>query len=102
MIDVDDAEQAEKMMQIVEDLQIRCRVTCTKRGKHFTFRNSGVDKCGTDLKLACGLAYLMLSAIVPINRKISCETIPTFSLSCLNCIFLTSTPSIFMQPDFAS
>ena len=27
MIDVDDAEQAEKMMQIVEDLQIRCRVT---------------------------------------------------------------------------
>lgn len=55
LIDIDDATQAEKMMQIVEDLQIRCRVTCTKRGKHFTFRNSGVDKCGTALKLACGL-----------------------------------------------
>ena len=55
MIDVDDVDQAEKMMQIVEDLQIRCRVTCTNRGKHFTFRNSGVDKCGTSLKLACGL-----------------------------------------------
>ena len=56
LIDIDDATQAEKMMQIVEDLQIRCRVTCTKRGKHFTFRNSGVDKCGTALKLACGLS----------------------------------------------
>lgn len=55
MIDVDDTDQAEKLMQIVEDLQIHCRVTCTTRGKHFTFRNSGVDRCGTNLKLACGL-----------------------------------------------
>ena len=55
LIDVDDAKQAEKMMQIVEDLQIRCRVTCTTRGKHFTFRNSGVEKCGTGQKLACGI-----------------------------------------------
>lgn len=55
MIDIDDVDQAEKMMNIIEDKQIRCRVTCTKRGKHFTFRNSGVDKCGTGLKLACGL-----------------------------------------------
>ena len=55
MVDVDDAKSAEIMMQIVEDHQIRCRVTCTSRGKHFTFRNSGVEKCGTGLKLACGL-----------------------------------------------
>lgn len=55
LIDIDDAESAEKMMQIVEDMQIKCRVTCTSRGKHFTFRNSGVDRCGTGLKLACGL-----------------------------------------------
>lgn len=55
MIDVDDLEQAEKMMTIIEDKQIHCRVTCTSRGKHFTFRNSGVDRCGTGLKLACGL-----------------------------------------------
>lgn len=55
MIDIDDAIQAEIMMDIVEDYQIKCRVTQTKRGKHFTFRNSGVDKCGTALKLACGL-----------------------------------------------
>ena len=31
MIDIDDAAQAEKMMQIIEDHQIRCRVTCTNR-----------------------------------------------------------------------
>lgn len=55
MVDVDDAKLAEILMQIVEDHQIRCRVTCTSRGKHFTFRNSGVEKCGTGLKLACGL-----------------------------------------------
>ena len=53
MIDIDDTEQAEKMMQIIEDKQIRCRVTVTSRGRHFTFRNSGVEKCGR-FKLACG------------------------------------------------
>lgn len=55
MVDIDDGAQAEKLMSIIEDRQIRCRVICTTRGKHFTFKNSGVDKCGTHLKLACGL-----------------------------------------------
>jgi putative DNA primase/helicase len=27
----------------------------TSRGKHFLFKNSGVDRCGTHKKLACGL-----------------------------------------------
>lgn len=55
MVDIDNVDQAEKLMSIIEDKQIRCRVTCTNRGKHFTFRNSGVENCGTGLKLACGL-----------------------------------------------
>lgn len=55
MIDIDDGEQAEKLMSIIDHDQIWCRVTCTSRGKHFTFKNSGVEKCGTHLKLACGL-----------------------------------------------
>lgn len=55
MVDVDDTEQSEKLMRVVKDHQIKCRVIRTKRGKHFTFRNSGVEKGGTDLKLACGL-----------------------------------------------
>jgi putative DNA primase/helicase len=73
MVDVDDAESAEKMMQIVEDLQIRCRVTCTKRGKHFTFRNSGVEKCGTGLKLACGLVADIKTGGMPEVLKVDGE-----------------------------
>ena len=73
MIDVDDAESAEKMMQIVEDHQIRCRVTCTSRGKHFTFRNSGVEKCGTGLKLACGIVADIKTGGMPEVLKVDGE-----------------------------
>ena len=73
MIDIDNAEQAEKMMQIIEDRQIKCRVTCTKRGKHFTFRNSGVDGCGTSLKLACGLTADIKTGGMPEVLKIDGE-----------------------------
>lgn len=73
MIDVDDAKSAEIMMQIIEDNQIRCRVTCTKRGKHFTFRNSGVEKCGTSLKLACGLVADIKTGGMPEVLKVDGE-----------------------------
>lgn len=55
VIDVDDGEQAEILMNMVEDMQLDCVVRQTSRGKHFLFRNSGVDKCATGAKLACGL-----------------------------------------------
>lgn len=55
LIDIDDHDQSEIMMQIVEDLQLRCRVYETTRGKHFLFHNNGVDKCKTGTHLACGL-----------------------------------------------
>ena len=73
MVDIDDAESAEKLMTIVEDLQIRCRVTCTSRGKHFTFRNSGVEKCGTNLKLACGLVADIKTGGMPETLKVDGE-----------------------------
>lgn len=73
MIDVDDAESAEKLMRIVEDLQIHCRVTCTSRGKHFTFRNSGVEKCGTGLKLACGITADIKTGGMPETLKVDGE-----------------------------
>lgn len=73
MIDVDDAENAEKLMRIVEDHQIRCRVTCTSRGKHFTFRNSGVEKCGTGLKLACGITADIKTGGMPETLKVDGE-----------------------------
>ena len=55
LIDIDDAEQAEIMMCIVEDLQLDCKVFKTTRGRHFLFKNDGVKKCYTHVKLACGL-----------------------------------------------
>ena len=73
MVDIDDAESAEKLMRIVEDLQIHCRVTCTNRGKHFTFRNSGVEKCGTNLKLACGLVADIKTGGMPETLKVDGE-----------------------------
>lgn len=61
LIDVDDYEQSEILMNIVEDLQLRCRVYETSRGKHFLFKNrdnSGEiiqETCKIHTQLACGL-----------------------------------------------
>lgn len=55
LIDIDDYEQSEIMMKIVEDLQLRCRVYETSRGKHFLFKNDKVDNNKIHTKLACGL-----------------------------------------------
>lgn len=56
LIDVDEYEQSEILMNIVEDMQIRCRVYETSRGKHFLFLNNGrIDKNKTHSPLACGL-----------------------------------------------
>ena len=55
LIDIDDYEQSEVMMDMVEDLQLNCRVIATTRGKHFYFYGGSIDKCGTHLKLAVGL-----------------------------------------------
>lgn len=55
LIDVDDFEQSEILMKIVEANQLRCRVYETSRGKHFLFKNDGVDSNKIHTKLACGL-----------------------------------------------
>jgi len=55
LIDVDDFHQSEIMMDIVEELQLRCRVYATSRGKHFLFKNDGVETNKIRTKLACGL-----------------------------------------------
>lgn len=57
LIDVDDADQAELLMNIVEDLQLNCRVYQTTRGKHFLFKNTTgqIQKCFTKTNLGCGL-----------------------------------------------
>lgn len=55
LIDIDDFEQSEILMKIVEDQQLRCRVYETSRGKHFLFKNDGVESNKIHTKLACGL-----------------------------------------------
>lgn len=55
LIDIDDFEQSEILLDIVDDMQLRCRVYATSRGKHFVFINTDVNKCYTHTKLACGL-----------------------------------------------
>lgn len=55
LIDVDDADQAEILMDIVEDKQLDCNVYETTRGMHFVFKNNGVMKNRTGAKLAIGI-----------------------------------------------
>ena len=55
LVDIDDKEQSDILMDIVEDMQLECRVIQTTRGRHFLFKNNGVTKNGTHLNLACGL-----------------------------------------------
>lgn len=55
LIDIDEYEQSEILFKIVDDLQLKCRVYATTRGKHFLFKNNGIDSCKTHTKLACGL-----------------------------------------------
>lgn len=55
LIDIDDSEQAEKLLKIVKAKQINTRVLKTSRGKHFYFKNSKIKSCSTHSTLACGL-----------------------------------------------
>lgn len=61
LIDIDEYEASEKLMDIVEDLQLACRVYATSRGKHFLFKNVNTageniqKQCKTKTTLACGL-----------------------------------------------
>lgn len=62
LIDVDDEKQSDILFKIIDDLDVRCRVYQTTRGKHFLFSNVSADgqyiqdcnkiKCN----LACGLS----------------------------------------------
>lgn len=57
LIDVDDEVQSEILMNIVEDLQLACRVYKSTRGMHFLFKNNDnyINKCATKVNIAIGL-----------------------------------------------
>lgn len=55
LIDIDDSEQSEIMMNIVEDLQLDCKVYQTTRGRHFLFKNTKITRNRIKVPLAIGL-----------------------------------------------
>ena len=55
LLDFDDEAQGKQAFQIVQDMQLKCRVYQTTRGVHILFRNHTVQKCSTATRLACGL-----------------------------------------------
>jgi len=70
LIDIDDFESSELIFKIVKDLNLKCRVYETTRGKHFLFKNKGVAANKThctlsiclkaDIKLGCKNSYSIL------------------------------------------
>ena len=56
MVDIDDMEQSETLLRIIKDLDVKCKVIATSRGKHFLFWNNGqIARNGNHKKLAVGL-----------------------------------------------
>jgi len=55
LIDIDDAETSDVLFKIVQNYNLKCRVYKTTRGKHFLFKNSGVQTNKTGCKTAIGL-----------------------------------------------
>lgn len=55
MVDIDDKDQANILMDIIEDRQMDCQVYETTHGMHFMFKTNLQLKCKTGTKLACGL-----------------------------------------------
>ena len=55
LLDVDNHVESEILMRIVEENELLCRVYETKRGKHFYFKNNGIERNATGALLACGI-----------------------------------------------
>ena len=61
LIDIDDKKQSDKLLKIVEEKELICRVYQTTKGKHFLFKNTDAngdhlqETCKTKCQLACGL-----------------------------------------------
>ena len=56
LIDVDESEPAERLLKIVREKELKCRVYKTTRGCHFLFKNGGrVESNKTHIMLAIGI-----------------------------------------------
>lgn len=70
MVDIDDGDEAEILMNMVEELQLNCRVYQTRRGKHFMFYNTSIQNNSNHSTLACGL-----TADIKVGFKCSYEVL---------------------------
>lgn len=55
LVDIDDFEESEILFNIVQDLEIKCRVYETTKGKHFLFLNKTIEKNKTGTPLPIGI-----------------------------------------------
>lgn len=55
LVDIDNFEMSETLFKVVKEKGLCCRVYKTTRGKHFLFKNSGVQTGKTGCKLTIGL-----------------------------------------------
>ena len=71
MVDLDDSKEAEIMLKIVEDMNLKCNVLNTTRGKHFYFKNTDVRKnCigkSTTIGLTVDIKLGNRNAVVPLK-----------------------------------
>lgn len=70
LIDIDDYEQSEILMDIVEDLQLRCRVYKTSRGKHFLFLNR--NESGSIIQSTCKIHMHLICGLI-CDIKVGCK-----------------------------
>lgn len=71
LIDIDDKEQSDKLLKIVEDKELICRVYQTTKGKHFLFKN--VDDKGEHLQETCKTKCQLACGLVKIDIKVGCR-----------------------------
>ena len=56
LIDVDEFEPSERLLKVIQESKLQCRVYKTTRGKHFLFKNKGVETNRTHASLAIGIS----------------------------------------------
>ncbi len=73
LVDSDDEKQSEILFKIIQDLDIKCNVIQTDRGKHFYFKNTNVrsNKIGNQCPLSLTLDYKLGTRNTAIPLKVN-------------------------------
>lgn len=108
LIDIDDGETSDILFQIVKDAELKCRVYKTTRGKHFLFKNSGMERNKTgckmaiclpaDIKLGCNNSYSILK-FKGVEREILYDCPENEIQDCPKWMFPIKTNTEFLDMD---